>query len=58
MCKQIEGKLDEEPWYEHVPKSVEASRESKVTVLWNQQLQTDRTFPDNKSVIMKREHLF
>jgi len=56
MCKQTAGKLDEEPWYEHVPKSVETSRESKVTVLWNQQLQTDRTFPENKSDIIIGEN--
>jgi glycosylphosphatidylinositol transamidase (GPIT) subunit GPI8 len=55
MCKQIGGKLDEEPWYEHVPKSVEAIRGSKVTVLWNQQLQTDRNFPNNKSEIRDNE---
>jgi len=34
--------------YEHVPKSVETSQGIKVTVLWNQQVQTDRTVPNNK----------
>ena len=28
-------KLDNEHWYDHVPKSVEASDEGKVTLLWN-----------------------
>jgi hypothetical protein len=32
-------------WYEHVPKSVETSRGGKVIILWNQQIQTDRTIP-------------
>jgi hypothetical protein len=39
-------------WYEHVPKSVETSREGKVTILWNQQIQTDRTIPSNKPDIV------
>jgi hypothetical protein len=42
------GKLDNEHRYERVPKLVEASSEGKVTVLWNQQVQTVRTIPDNK----------
>ena len=33
--------------YEHVPKSIETSQGSKVTILWNQQVQTDRTIPQN-----------
>jgi len=31
-----------------VPKSVETSLGGKVTILWNQQIQTDRTIPNNK----------
>jgi hypothetical protein len=31
-----------------VPKSVKTSHEGKVTILWNQQVQTDRTIPNNK----------
>jgi hypothetical protein len=31
--------LESEPWYNHVPRSVETSREIKVTILRNQQLQ-------------------
>jgi len=48
MCKEIGIKLDNKHWYEHVPKLVVASRESKVNVLQNQQLQTDRIIPVNK----------
>jgi hypothetical protein len=35
-----------------VPKSVETSQGGKVTVLWNQQAQTDRTIPQNKPDII------
>jgi hypothetical protein len=38
-------KLDKEHWYDHVPESTETSHESKVTILWNQQVKTDRTIP-------------
>jgi hypothetical protein len=40
-------------WYEHVPKSVQTSQGSKVTILWNQQVQTDRTIPNNKPDIIR-----
>jgi hypothetical protein len=33
--------------YEHVPKSVETIQGGKVTILRNQQVQTDRTVPNN-----------
>jgi hypothetical protein len=39
-----------------VPKSVETSRGSKVTILWNQQVQTDRTIPNNKPDILKSDN--
>jgi hypothetical protein len=42
------GKLDNKQWYDHVSKSVEMSHEGKVTILWNQQVRTDRTIPNNK----------
>jgi len=32
--------------------SVETSQEGKVTILWNQQVQTDRTIPNNKPDII------
>jgi flagellar hook assembly protein FlgD len=35
-----------------MPKSVETSQEGKVTILWNQQVQTDRTMPNNKTDII------
>jgi hypothetical protein len=48
MHKKIGIKLYDDHWYKHVQKSVETNRKSKVTILWNQQVQTDRTIPNNK----------
>jgi len=42
-------------WYEHVPKSVETGQGGNVTILWNQQVQTDRTIPNNKPDIIIRD---
>jgi len=39
-----------------VPKSVETIQGGKVTLLWNQQIQTDRTLPNNKPDIMIRDN--
>jgi len=44
--------VDKKHWYEHNPKSVESSQEGKVTILWNQQVQTDRTITNNKPDII------
>jgi len=52
ICKETGGQLDKKQWYEHVPKSVETSQRGKVIILWNQQIQTDRTIPNNKSDII------
>jgi hypothetical protein len=52
ICKETGVQLDKKHWYEHVPKSVETSQGDKVTILWNQQVQTDRTIPNNKSDII------
>jgi len=35
-----------------VTKSVETNQEGKVNILWNQQIQTDRTIPNNKPDII------
>jgi hypothetical protein len=48
--------LDKQHWYEHVRKTVETSQGSKVTILWNQQLQTGRTIPNNKPDIIIRDN--
>ena len=56
ICKEAGVKLDKKHWYEHVPKSVETSQGGKVTILWNQQVQTDRTIPNNKPDIIIRDN--
>ena len=48
--------LDEKHWYEHVPKSVETGQGGNVTILWTQQVQTDRTIPNNKPDIIIRDN--
>ena len=39
-----------------MPKSVETSQGGKVTISWNQQVQTDRTVPNNKPDIIIRDN--
>ena len=56
ICKETGVKLDIKQWYEHVPKSVETIQGGKVAILWNQQVQTDRTFPNNKPDIIIRDN--
>ena len=54
--KETGVQLDTKHWYEHVPKSVETSQGGKITILWNQQVQTDRTILDNKPDIIIRDN--
>jgi hypothetical protein len=48
--------IGQKHWYEHVPKLVETGQGGNVTILWNQQVQTDRTIPNNKPDIMIRDN--
>ena len=48
--------LDKKHWYEHVPNSVVTNQGGKVNVLWNQQVQTGRKIPSNKSDIIIRDN--
>jgi len=51
------GATEQKQWYEHIPKSVvTTSQEGKVTVLWNQQVQTDKTIHNNKPDIIIRDN--
>jgi len=56
ICKETGVQLDKKHWYEHVPKSAETSQGGKVNILWNQQVQTDRTIPNNKPDIITRDN--
>jgi hypothetical protein len=52
ICKETGVQLDKKHWYEHVPKSVETGQGGNVTILRNQQVQTDRTISNNKSDVV------
>jgi len=56
ICREAGVQLDKQHWYENVPKSVDTSKGGKVTILWNQQVQTDRTIPNNKPDIIIRDN--
>ena len=56
LCKETGVKLDNEVWYELVPKLVEIGHGCKVTKLWYQQVQTERTVPHNKPTIIIRDY--
>jgi len=48
--------VGQKQWYEHVPEWVETSEGGKVTVLWNRQVQTDRTIRNNRPDIIIRDN--
>jgi hypothetical protein len=52
ICKETGVNVDNEHWYDHVPKLVETIPEGKVIILWNHQVQTDRTIPNNEPDII------
>jgi len=54
ICKETGVQLDKKHWNKHVPKPVKET--SQVTIMWNQQVQTDRTIPNNKSDIIIRDN--
>ena len=56
ICKEIVVELDNKHWYDHVPKSFETSHEGKVTILWNHQVRTERTIPNNEPDILIRDN--
>jgi hypothetical protein len=56
ICKETGVQLDKKDWYEHVPKLVESGQGGNVTILSNQQVQTDRTSPNNKPDIIIRDN--
>ena len=54
ICKKTGVQLDKKHWYEHIPESVETSQGCKVTILWNQQVQADRTILNKKPDVIIR----
>ena len=51
-----EVKLENKQRYDHVAKSFEKSYDDNVSILWNQQVLTDRTIPINKPDIIIRDN--
>jgi len=56
ICKKTGVQLDKKHRYKHVPQSVETGQGGNVTIMWNQQVQTDRTIPNNKPGIIIRDN--
>jgi len=56
ICKETGVQLDKKHWYENVSKSVGTSQGGNVTILWNQQVQTDRSIPINTPDIIIRDN--
>jgi hypothetical protein len=56
ICKETGVQLGKKHWYEHLPKSVETGQGGNVTILWNQQVQTDRNILNNKPDITNRNN--
>jgi hypothetical protein len=56
ICKEIGVQLHKKHWYKHVPNSVVTNQAGKVSILWNQQVQTDRTILNNKPDIIIRDN--
>ena len=55
IFKEMGVQLDTKHWYEHAPNSVETTQGGKMTIPCNQQVQTDRTIPNNKPDIIIRD---
>jgi hypothetical protein len=56
ICKETGIQWNKKHWYEHVPKPAETGQEGSVTLLWNQQFQTDRTILNSKPDIIIRDN--
>ena len=56
ICKEIGVKLDNKHWYDHVQKSAKICHENKVTIFWNQQVQTNRSISTNKPDTIIRDN--
>jgi hypothetical protein len=56
ICRELGVRSDSELWCGDVPKSIETSQVGKVTILCNQQVQTDRTISNNKQDTIIRDN--
>jgi hypothetical protein len=46
--KRIAVTFDRQHWYQDVPKPLERIYDGNIIMLWNQQVKTDRSVPNNK----------
>ena len=49
------GTIRKEHWYEHVTRLAEKGLERNAIMVWNQQVQTDRTIPNNRPDIIMHD---
>jgi hypothetical protein len=56
VWKELGVKLANKHRYEYVPKFTQISREIKINILWNRQVQTDRTIPKKKPDVIIRNN--
>jgi len=54
--QEIGVKFNNKHWHDHIPKSVETGHDSKVTILWNEQVRTDKIIPNNQPDIIIRDN--
>ena len=52
ICQEIGAQLDKESFCKRVTESMVTSSETKVNILWNEQVQTDRTIRNNKLAVI------
>jgi len=52
----IRIKLENKHWYDHIQRLAKTSHWGKAIILWNQQVQTDNTIPNNKPDIIIRDN--
>jgi hypothetical protein len=52
MYNETGVQLKKKHWYQHDPKFAETIRKDLVNIVWNQQVQTNRTIPNNKPDIV------
>jgi hypothetical protein len=52
LCEEIGVKLENRHWHDHVTESATTCHGGKVTERWNQQVQTNRTIPNNEPDII------
>ena len=55
MCKETGVQLEKAHWYGYVTRLAEKYLERKTIMVWNQQVQIDRTAPNNRTDIIMHD---